>query len=403
MFLNLLNLTMTSQLPPNDPDSTLLNRRLNPVKSALFGLSTAVLLAAGCGESSDTEKKNETSPATAKVTGQNPGAPAVEDSGKGAAFAAEAAKRVADKPNVRGDDPAWFFLVRELKQMALGKFWEKDWAEVAENGTDPVPAMVEFKDLLAAKGIDLFVVPVPAKASIYPDKLDADFSPGDPNTLGEFFERMREQGLTVIDIEPLMRQRRAEKPGEKLWCEQDAHYTPLTCQLTAELIATELKAKDWYADSPKQELKRGEPATLEIVGDQVKDSEWDGKTGKETLTVQYAGRDAGGSIEPVEPDRESPVLLLGDSHALVFHEGASGGMHCRGAGLFDQLSYECQFPLDLVGVRGSGQVQARKQLFFTASPISGYWEKKKAVIWLFSAREFTQSFDKIIPIPIERP
>ncbi|MCB1061804.1 MAG: hypothetical protein KDN20_02645 [Verrucomicrobiae bacterium] len=399
-------------------DLTLLGRTLNPVGSLLIALAL-MTLGVGCEESGGdggaAVANAGNTPATAPAEGTGIpeviGAPAIADPATGkagseeraATFLAAAEKRVAEKPNVQGDDPAWFFLVRELKQMALGKFWEKDWAKIAQNQTDPVPSMVEFRDLLKAKGVELIIVPVPAKASIYPDKLDASFAPGDPYALTPFLDQMKAKGLNVIDVEPLLRQHREAQPNEKLWCAQDAHYTPQTCQIVAGLIKTEIEKGDWFAGQPKEELKRSDPAELEIEGDQIKGSEWEGKVPKEKITIQYAGRDNGGRIEPVEPNRDSPVLLLGDSHTLVFQEGASGGMHAKGAGLFDQLSYELGFPLDLVGVRGSGLVQARKQLFFTASPIEGYWEKKKAVVWVFSVREFTQSFDKIIPIPIEKP
>ncbi|MCB1229540.1 MAG: hypothetical protein KDN19_04710 [Verrucomicrobiae bacterium] len=413
------------RLPSRDrqpaTDSTLFGRASNPVTSCLLAAALA-LTAIGCNGSGggattpETEAVNEDAgaPPAENASSGVPeviGAPAIADPAAGqsgsderaAAFAEAAAKKVEEKPNVQGADPAWFFLVRELKQMALGKFWEKNWSEVAQNQTDPIPSMVEFNELLKAKGVELIIVPIPAKASIYPDKLDASFAPGDPWPLTPFLDQMKAKGLNVIDLEPLMRQRREAQPGEKLWCAQDAHYSPLSCEIVAGLVKAEIEKGDWFAAQPKEELKRSDPAELEIVGDQVKGSEWEGQVPKEKLPVRYAGRLGGDRIEPVEPDRESPVLLLGDSHTLVFQEGASGGMHCKGAGLFDQLSFECGFPIDLVGVRGSGLVQARRNLFMTATQAPDYWSKKKVVVWVFSVREFTQSFDKIIPIPIERP
>src|SRR5690606_35191345 len=104
----------------------------------------------------------------------------------------------------------------------------------------------------------------------------------------------------------------------------------------------------------------------------------------------------------VEQDPGSSVLLLGDSHTLVFHEGEENGMHCRGAGVFDHLARALGFAPDLVGVRGSGLVQARKQLFYRAGSVPGYWDNKKIVVWLFSAREFTQSSDRPVAIPLDR-
>lgn len=399
-------------------DQTLFRLRSNRVSSWLLtpGFALLCLTLVGCDSGDAESAQSPATPATpvpknaVSAEPKADGAPAIADpapgqpgsSDRALAFAKAAGEKVAEKPNVRGDDPAWFFLVRELKQMSLGAFWEKPWAEVAENKADPIPSMVEFHELLKAKGVDLIVVPVPAKASIYPDKLDARFAPGDPAPLTPLIDKMKARGLNVIDLEPILRQRREAQPAEKLWCEQDAHYTPLTCQIIAGLVKTELEKGAWFAAHPKQAMTRGEAAELSITGDQVKGSEWDGQVPAEKLTVQYAGRDNGGKIEPVAPDPASPVLLLGDSHTLVFQEGASGGMHSQGAGLFDQLGVECGFPIDLVGVRGSGLVEARKSLYRAASPNPDYWTTKKAVVWVFSVREFTQSFDNIIPIPIER-
>lgn len=390
-----------------------------PVVSICLGLSGLAGCDAG-GESADGKGPGSSEPpGTEPVVKATPegsnipeviGAPAIADPAPGdagseerhQAFATAAEERIEEKPNVQGDDSAWFFLVRELKQMGLGQFWKSDWSQFAQNQTNPIPSMVALNDLLAAKGIDLIVVPIPAKASIYPDKLDASFGPGDPYPLTPFLESMRSAGLEVIDLEPTMRQLREAEPENKLWCEQDAHYSPLACEIVAELVKTALEKKDWFAGQPKEEFARTEPTALEIVGDQVKGSEWEGQVAKETLMIRYAGRDKDGRIEPVEPDAASPILLLGDSHTLVFQEGASGGMHCQGAGLLDQLAYETGIVPDLVGVRGSGLVQARKQLYRAAAPVEGYWDTKKVVVWVFSVREFTQSFDKIMEIPIEK-
>jgi alginate O-acetyltransferase complex protein AlgJ len=85
------------------------------------------------------------------------------------------------------------------------------------------------------------------------------------------------------------------------------------------------------------------------------------------------------------PDsRQSPVLLLGDSHNLVFHTGAE--MHATGAGLPDQLFLELGFPMDVVAVMGSGSTAARRSLARRKDNLAG----KKVVVWCFSTREFTQ-------------
>lgn len=314
---------------------------------------------------------------------------------KEAAFALEVANRIAGKPSVRGDEDQWLFLVRELRHLSTGRFWEKSWEELAVNQTNPVPSIVEFQEMLSERGKRLILVPVPAKGRIYPEKLSAAFSLEEVDSLSGFVAELREAGLAVIDLDAAFREQREANDDAQLYCAQDAHFSPFGIELIADLIVMELGSK---AVSSSEITRRNEEA-LSITGDQVVGSEWEGSIPSEALPVRLI--EFGG--EPgVNPDPESPYLLLGDSHTLVFHQGKEAGMHCRGGGLLDQLSFRLGRPLDLVGVRGSGLVQARKQLFYRASEDPGFWDKKELVIWMFSEREFTQSSDRIVSIPLDR-
>ncbi len=318
------------------------------------------------------------------------------------AFAQECEVRAkAEQVNIRGDDPAWFFMKRELKQLAAGAFWEKDWAVVAANKTDPSSHIVIFNDLLKAKGVRLIMVPIPAKAAIYPDKLAAKFAPGSPLVLKGYLDELRGKGVEVLDIEPVLNAHRAKTGGEgadKLYCEQDSHFAPLTSEIIAGLIKQEVADEKWFKDQPKETFKRSAKETLSIRGDQAGGASPAAKA--ELLTLTYAGKEVGGKIEAVPADKDSPVLLLGDSHTMVFTDGAD--MHCRSAGLQDQLQYDLGFAIDRVSNKGSGIMQARKNLvLMRVRNEPGFWEKKKLVIWAFSAREFTQSSDRMIKLPIE--
>ncbi len=323
-----------------------------------------------------------------------------QSSSKALAFAKEAAAKIADQANVRGADPSWFFLVRELKQIAAGRFWEEPWEDVAENKTDPLPSALEFQKLLAAKGIKLIVVPIPAKASIYPDKFSGKYSPGDVQSLSPLIKRFSDAGLNIVDLEPMFLARRNLAPDDQLYCAQDAHFSALACELVSNYIFEQVD--EIVKPKEHSDLGLSPVEVIKIVGDQVRYSEWEKEVEPETLNVRYAGEKVGGKIAALKRDPASPVLLLGDSHTLIFHEGEKAGMHCRGAGLFDHLSAKFGMPIDLVGVRGSGLVQARKQLYYRAASIEDYWSSKKVVIWVFSTREFTQSYDKMVSIPIEK-
>ena len=109
------------------------------------------------------------------------------------------------------------------------------------------------------------------------------------------------------------------------------------------------------------------------------------------------GTKATGADVPLPENPDSPVVLLGDSHSLVFHEG--GDMHARGAGLADQLALELGFALDVVAVRGSGATPARVNLLRRARKDKSYLTGKKVVVWCFSAREWSESLGwDLVPV-----
>lgn len=314
---------------------------------------------------------------------------------RSAQFCQAVAAKIGAGHAVRGDDPEWYFPTRELKHLAIGSFWEKPWDTVAENHSDPVEGIVEFHKMLQEKGVGLLLVPIPAKGAIYPDYLVNGSRPGDATALAPFLDQIREAGVEVLDLEPVLLKARKADAGTLLYCRQDAHFSPATAMRVGKMVAS---AKPMEGGT-KGKFTLGSREMLTFVGDLVSGGEKAGVIPPESLPVNYVFTE--GKVG-VAADPSSPILLLGDSHTLVFHEGRESGMHCVGAGVADSLAAAYGFAPDLVGVRGSGMVQARKQLFYKASSTPGYWDGKKLVVWMFSAREFTQSTDKPVTIPLTR-
>ncbi len=139
------------------------------------------------------------------------------------------------------------------------------------------------------------------------------------------------------------------------------------------------------AQIPKRKAKT-ETRTVEITGDLWKEL-GNKDLQKEQLQLAYVIED-GGSTTNTQPFgaswRLSPVVLLGDSHNLVFHAG--GDMHAQGTGLPDHLAHQLGFPVDVVAVRGSGATPSRLNLFRRRDKMKG----KRVVIWCLSVREFTE-------------
>lgn len=311
-------------------------------------------------------------------------------------FAALVSERILEQPNVRGNNEDWFFVVKELRHLATGNFWEKSWEEVAVNKSDPLPYLVEFHNMLAERGVQLVLAPVPTKAATYPEGLIKGYEPGAGPSISPYLDLLKEAGLSVVDIQPELRRFAAMDAGNPVFCRQDAHLSPLGIELLSKSIAERCRS---LVEEGTHDYDIGEAAILEILGDQVEGSEWEGKIPRETTSIRYVSSNG---EKGIESSSKSPVLLLGDSHTLVFHSGESSGMHCKGGGVADHLSFLLKQPVDLIGVRGSGMVQARKQLFYHATAQPDYWAGKKVVVWVFSVREFTQSRDRFIAIPLDR-
>lgn len=155
--------------------------------------------------------------------------------------------------------------------------------------------------------------------------------------------------------------------------------------MTAKVIAEHIGTPTWMDEIPKRKALL-KTRNVEITGDL-----WKGlgnkNLPKEQLELTYVMAD-GEATKTAQSFgrtwRESPVVLLGDSHNLVFHTGS--GMHTQGAGLPDHLAYQFGFSVDVVAVRGSGATPSRMNLFRRRDNMEG----KRIVIWCLSVREFTE-------------
>jgi hypothetical protein len=82
------------------------------------------------------------------------------------------------------------------------------------------------------------------------------------------------------------------------------------------------------------------------------------------------------------------VLLLGDSHALVYTQPIDGGIACSGAGFADHLAAHMGFPVDRVAFQADGINAPRSTL--ARPPRGDQLAGKKAVIWLFRAASISE-------------
>jgi hypothetical protein len=293
----------------------------------------------------------------------------------------------------------WLFFAAEFRLLSLGRFWGDEAPKVSRSHkselADPVPAVLDFQKQLKARGIDLLVVPVPPKAAIYPEKIFPAFnvlSDDAAPLLHRFYDELRAAGVDVLDLTPLFSQNRDDKRGG-VFCKTDSHWSGLGCVLAAQAIAENVRRR--LSATSRNEFVT-EWKEVQINGDLVGLLPPDArKPGSEKIAVRNVNEK--GTSAAVAPDPNSPVLLLGDSHTLVFHDFLA-----ERAGLVDQLAQELGFAPDLIGTRGSGATPVRISLYRHSLKNPGYLAKKKIVVWCFAAREFTEATEGWAKVPIAK-
>jgi acetyltransferase AlgX (SGNH hydrolase-like protein) len=294
----------------------------------------------------------------------------------------------------------WLFFTAEFRLLSLGRFWGDEAPKVSRSHkpelADPIPAIMDFQKQLKARGIDLLLVPVPPKAAIYPEKILPEFNVRTDDAaplLHRFYEELRTAGIDVLDLTPLFIQNRDDKRAG-VFCKTDSHWSGLGCMLAARAIVENVLRKLPSA-TPRSEFV-AEWKEVQVNGDLIGLLPPDAhKPGPEKIAVRSVSEKGTGVA--VAPDANSPLLLLGDSNALVFHDFLA-----ERAGLVDQLAQELGFAPDLIGTRGSGATPVRISLYRRSLKDPGYLAKKKVVVWCFAAREFTEASEGWTKAPIAK-
>jgi len=176
-----------------------------------------------------------------------PGRLGADDSSTVRDFLANISKRAAESEKasqavVTGED-GWLFFVPELKALVVGRFWGDEATRVSRASkpeyADPLPAIVDFHEQLRTAGIELLVVPVPAKAAVYPESVSSKIAaPGGKiraridESHREFYKLLKQQGVTVIDLLPLYLAHRDD--GGPLYCKTDSHWSGRGVALAAQ-------------------------------------------------------------------------------------------------------------------------------------------------------------------------
>ncbi len=304
----------------------------------------------------------------------------------------EALKTIPESSITYKGQDGWLFTGAELRHLSVGRFWGKDAGRASRcsrpDRADPFPAIVDFNNQLKKQNIKLIVLPVPPKAVIYPEGIEKKFNIKQSNVvLKEFYKKLRSQGVDLLDLSETFIKLKDNK--KLLYCRQDSHSNGYGCEIAAKEIASKIKTMPWYKAIKKSKYSATKKE-ISIEGDLWKSLK-DKLLSKEKLSLRFISRKTVSS--------SSPVLLMGDSHTLIFHAGDD--MLAENAGLIDQLAFDLKVPVNLLAVRGSGATTVRISLYRKARKKD--WLKNiKIIIWCFTARDFTEASSGWRKIPVKK-
>lgn len=295
-------------------------------------------------------------------------------------IAREALKQVQPGTITMKGQDGWLYSRNELSHLAAGPLAGGKGAEHSQstkkNNADPIPAIADFNDRLKEIGVKLVVVPVPPKADSVPF---GELKKGDAMTyLRPFYDELRAKGVEVLDLSDIF-----EKSEFPVYCKQDAHWNPEGIRLAVDELVKLMKLEKGNAKFELEDQK------VSIIGDLMLSLDKNAKPSEE-ITLQSVSGDVFAEA--------SPILLLGDSHSLIFSSG--GDMLAEKSGLGENLAAALGIPVERIAVKGSAAAAVRVNLYRKAAKNAAWIKNKKFVIWCFSAREFTESTSgwPIIPV-----
>lgn len=241
----------------------------------------------------------------------------------------------------------------------------------------PRLAILEFGKQLDELGVELVLVPIPVKPMIYPEKLGLDSAAGPlrhPDASG-FFAELKAAGIEVLDITDAMHS--AKEKGD-VFLKQDTHWTPFGLEIAAKEIAQFVQSRPWFAELETREFEQTKTSVAH-TGDLV--DKLDLATPRfepEAVEIQQL-------LKPEIRDRDSPVVLLGDSFTNIF--SASEMNWGKDGGFAERLSAKLGISIDTIAQNGQASTGVRRTLASRRGSAREMREKKKIVIWAIAARD----------------
>lgn len=276
-------------------------------------------------------------------------------------------------------------------------------AHVARVQPDPVKAVVDFRNQLAARGIDLIIVPVPMKPGVDTEKLSPraeQTAPLHNASFLEFKSRLENAGVRIFDPRPLLIQRKTMLKNAPLFLETDTHWRPETMEVVAENLAALISSSSSSSSSSSAPLQVAEKE-INGLGDIARMLRLPPEQNlyrPEKVTIH----EVSSGNTPWRPSKDADILLLGDSFSNIFSLEALGWG--ESAGFAEHLSRALGgISLDCILRNSDAAFATREMLSRDLARGHDRLADKKLVIWEFAARELAFGDWKMLDLKLGQP
>jgi hypothetical protein len=261
---------------------------------------------------------------------------------------------------------------------------------------DVVAAIVAWRDALAARGIQLLVVPVPNKESIYPDRLTRRVASGQTMmsaTTRSVLARLKSANVECMDLFALFAEARMNPAAfgtAQLYLAQDSHWSPAGAKLAAQAVARRLIERGWAEPGTTEYRERA--ASVERLGDVLQMLQCPVIESRVALEkVPSAQVFRADTSQAYEDEASSQILVLGDSFLRIYERDEPGS-----AGFSAHLAKELKQPLTSLASDGGASTLVRQELFRRPALL----RNKRVVVWEFIERDIRLGTEGWQPVPL---
>ena len=287
---------------------------------------------------------------------------------------------------VSGQD-GWLFDARELRALTGSGPLEPDRSVQGSPTSKARDEILAFAQGLKERGVPLLLIPIPMKASLYPEVLtrsdpDDIEAPLEHPAQAILYEQLANAGIDVQDISGALMQLKARH--QDVFFKQDSHWTPEAMQEIARAVAVHVRKK-YPGIAPDDPL---------IVDTKAPDAASFGDLAKRLyaapgLVVGEEGKVLV-SFPALDNDSASPITLLGDDFVRIFDDEKLGfaSANATHAGFAQHLALYLGTRINTITFNHPSTNAVREAL---AGRFEDQIKAMKLVIWLVPARDLLLS------------